>query len=240
MRARRFTVLLVVVAIVACAPQGSHQSTEIAAMSDRWVEAFNAGDAGAVAAFYTEDCRLLPPNAEMAQGRAAAEVAFGEMVNDGLMVGLDTVEAVAAGDIGHRLGTYWLQTPDGTVVDQGKFIETWKKEGGEWKIANDIWNSDWAPGANLTTVLITLDVKDAAHWIGAFQGPDSRKELFAKHGVANVRVFQNPEKVKSVALLVDAADLDAFQAFVASPESTTAKAEDGVIEASLRILEEVN
>ncbi len=239
MRARSFAVLLVVVAVAACAPQGSHQSTEIAAMSDRWEEALNAGDAGALAALYTEDCRLLPPNAKLAQGRASAEAAFGEMIESGLTGGLETVEAVAAGDVGYNLGTYWLQTPDGTVVDRGKFIEVWRQVGGEWKIASDIWNSDWAPGANLTTVLITHEVKDAAHWLAAFQGPDNRKEYFARYGVANVRVFQNPDNPNSTALLVDVADMEAFQAFVNSPEAGASKAEDGVIDATLRSLVEV-
>ena len=44
---------------------------------------------------------------------------------------------------------------------------------------------------------------------------------------------------RSAAPTLDATDLEAFQVFVASPESTTAKAEDGVIEASLRMLAEV-
>ena len=240
MKARSFAVLLVVVAVAACSPQGSDQSAELGAMAGSWWEALNAGDLDGLASLYTADCTVMPPNAEIVNGSAGAKAAFAEMIDDGLTGGLDTIAVAASGGIGYHTATYWLQTPDGTVIDRGKFIETWRKEGGEWKIANDIWNSDWAPGASLTTVLITLDVEDAAHWIGAFQGPGSRKELFAKNGVANVRVFQNPDKVKSVALLVDATDLEAFQAFVASPESTTAKAEDGVIEASLRMLAEVN
>ena len=118
-------------------------------------------------------------------------------------------------------------------------MEGWQKVDGEWKIIHDIWNSDWDQFASATTVTITHDVKDANHWLAAWQGENSRKGDFAQHGVANVRVFQNQEKQNQVSLVVDVADMEAFYAYLNSEEGAAAKAEDGVIDRGMRVYVEV-
>ena len=35
-----------------------------------------------------------------------------------------------------------MSGPDGELADRGKFIEIWRLVDGEWKITNDIFNSD--------------------------------------------------------------------------------------------------
>ena len=229
--------LVLMIAVTACAPQD--QSAELAALTNGWEDALNAGDIDGLAALYADDCVLMPPNSELAKGQAAARVSFGEMIDAGLSGGLDSITVAAAGDIGFHTGTYWLQTADGTVVDRGKYTETWRKVGGGWKIANDIWNSDLAPGAGATTIAITHDVKDADHWLAAWQGENSRHNDFAQHGVANVRVFQNSEMQNQVGLVIDVADMEAFHAFLNSEEGANARAEDGVKDKGMRMYLEV-
>ena len=230
-------VIVLALSVVACAPQD--QSAELAVSAAGWENALNAGDIDGIVALYTEDCVLMPPNAEMAKGHAGARASFVGMVDAGLMGNIDTVTVAAAGDIGHRTGTYSLQTADGTVVDQGKYTDTWRKVGGEWKMASDIWNSDWAPFAGATTVAITHDVKDGDHWLAAWMGENSRHEMFSEHGVANVRVFQNPDTPTQIGLLVDLTDMEAFQSFLNSEQGVAAKAEDGVIDKGMRMYMEV-
>jgi ketosteroid isomerase-like protein len=231
--------LVLAAVAMACAPQAADQSAELAALADDWEVALNAGDLDGIVTLYTEDCVLMPPNAEMATGHAAARTSFGGMIDAGLSGDLNTVSVAAAGDIGYRTGTYSLQTADGTVVDRGKYTDTWRKVGGEWKITSDIWNSDLAPFAGATTIVINHDVKDADHWLAAWTGEDSRHDMFAEHGVANVRVFQNPDKSNQIGLLVDVADMEAFHAFLNSEEGAKAKAEDGVIDKGMRTYVEV-
>jgi ketosteroid isomerase-like protein len=232
-------VLALMVAVTACAPQAADQSSELAALTDNWEEALNSGDIDGLAELYAEDCVLMPPNAELATGQAAARGAFGEMIAAGQTGELDTIKAVAAGGVGYHAGTYWLKDASGTLIDRGKFIEGWQKVDGEWKIIHDIWNSDWAQFASATTVAITHNVKDANHWLAAWQGEDSRHEMFAQHGVANVRVFQNSNQPNQVGLLVDVADMAAFEAMLNSDEGAAAKAEDGVIDRGMRVYMEV-
>ena len=152
---------------------------------------------------------------------------------------LDTFKVKAAGDVGYHAGTYWIRDASGTVIDRGKFMEGWQKVDGEWKIVHDIWNSDWDQFASATMIAITHDVKDGDHWLAAWQGEESRRDLFAQHGVANVRVFQNPEKPNQTGLLIDVMDMAALEALLNSDEGAAAKAEDGVIDKGMRMYMEV-
>jgi ketosteroid isomerase-like protein len=163
-------VLVLLMLGAACAPQNADQSAELSAQTARWTDALNSGNLEGLAAIYSADCVLMPPNAEMVKGQDGAKAVFGEMIDAGLTGGLDTIAAVAAGNVGYHTGTYWLQTQDGTIVDRGKYSEAWRKIDGEWKIVNDIWNSDWPADTSATTLVFTHKVRDADHWIAAFQG----------------------------------------------------------------------
>jgi ketosteroid isomerase-like protein len=228
------------VVAVACAPPAAQESPEIAANAEAWEQNLNAGDLDSLVAMYAEDARLLPPNAEMAQGLDAVRAAFGSMIDAGLTGSLQTTEAMVAGDIGYRIGTFSLQAPDGSTVDRGKYIETWRQVGGEWKISADIWNSDLpVAGAAGMTIAITHEVGDPEKWLAAWQGPESRHALFAEHGAPHVRVFQGTENPNLTGLLVDVADVEAFHAMLQSPEGQAAAAEDTVDFSTLESLSEV-
>jgi ketosteroid isomerase-like protein len=235
MKRSNLSLTLLVVALGACAPTGSQESAELAAAAEVWAEAFNAGDIEAVAAMYTEDTRILPPNGEMALGRDVVRATFGGMADAGIKGELQPVEAMVAGDMGYRVGTYSLTGPDGSPIDSGKFIEIWKLVNGEWLITNDIWNSD-SPQPNM---LITHQVADASRWLAAWRGPESRRGMFAEHGAPSVRVFQSVDAPNLTALLVGVTDMDAFQALLNSPEGAAAKAEDGVRDPTIRVFTEV-
>jgi ketosteroid isomerase-like protein/heme-degrading monooxygenase HmoA len=238
--ARVVGVLLMIVAVAACAPQAVDQSAELAAMNDSWATALNAGDIDGLTGLYTEDCVVMPPNTEMMSGQAAARAEFGEMIDAGITMEMGTIKTVAGGNVGFHVGTYSLMTPDGTVIDRGKFIEGWQKVAGQWQIANDIWNSDWAPNAMTTTMIFTHEVGDADVWLAAWSGKPGRKGDFAEHGVPSARVFQSMENPKLVGLLVEVADMDAFQAWLNSPEGDAAKAEDTVKNATIHVFSEVD
>lgn len=237
------TASLVIVGLAACAPapQASQDSPEIAAAAEAWLTALNAGDVEGVVATYWADARVLPPNAELAVGHDAVRAIFGGMIDAGLGGGIETIEIKAAGDIGYRVGTFTLTTADGTTVDQGKFIETWRLVDGEWKMSNDQFNSDLpAAGSSGTTLAITHEVEDADRWLAAWQGEGSRHELFAQHGAPHVRVFQSGDNPNHVGLLLDVEDMEALHSLLSSPEGEQAKAEDGVKDATMAVFAEVN
>jgi uncharacterized protein (TIGR02246 family) len=112
-----------------------------------WVAAVQRRDAHGIAEFYTQDGRFLCPNAPIAVGREAVAAMWSKLLglaNVALTFGPDLVEVAGSGDLAYDLGRYSLafDGPSGRVEDVGKYVVVWKKEGGAWKAAADILNSD--------------------------------------------------------------------------------------------------
>ena len=89
--------LLALLVVGGCAAPVAQESGEIAARSDDFEAAFNAGDIDTLAAMYTEDTRLMGPNAPAESGLDAVRAAFGAMIEAGLSIELESVAAMAAG-----------------------------------------------------------------------------------------------------------------------------------------------
>jgi uncharacterized protein (TIGR02246 family) len=120
----------------------------IAAANERFMAAFNGGDAAGVAALYTEDGRLLPPNADVMAGKKAIQAFWQGAMDMGITSALlKIVEVEGHGDTAIEVSQYTLGGAGGQVLDQGKYIVIWKREHGDWKLHRDIFNSSMpAPG----------------------------------------------------------------------------------------------
>lgn len=119
----------------------------IRAQVDRWLQLVKTKDAAGIAAFYTEDGAVMPPNAPIGKGRAAIEKTWASMMQTpgfDLIFAPDQIIVSSSGDMALDRGTYRLKiAPDGTqTTDTGKYVVVWRKVGGEWKAAADIFNSD--------------------------------------------------------------------------------------------------
>ncbi len=119
----------------------------IAQTNDQFVEAYNRGDIAAVAALYTEDAVLMPPNSPILRGRRAIQEFWEGARQMGLRdPTLRTVQLEEKGDTAYEVGEYTLQIemPGGEPLnDQGKYVVIWKQAAdGSRKLAVDIWNTD--------------------------------------------------------------------------------------------------
>lgn len=210
--------------------------------SAKWNALLNAGDVDGLVALYTEDARVMPPNGAMKVGHAAVREEFGAMVAAGMTGTLTSIESKAIGDIAYNVGTYELQIA-GETVDQGKWIETWERgDDGQWRISNDIWNSDnpaMAESTVTTHLLGTHRVNDAAKWLAAWRGEDGRRADFAANGAPHVHVMQSPDDPNFTGLFIGLEDPDAFEAWLNSDEGKAAAAEDTVDMSTLKLLVEV-
>ena len=149
-RSKTLAVLAVLsVSLAACAGGAASLSdADIAAIEEvsaSFAAAANADDWGGVAALYTEDAVLMPPNGPAVQGRADIEAfvaAFPPM--SGLT--LNEVLIDGRGDLAFVRGTYsMMMEMEGmpAVPETGKYIEIRRKqEDGSWLLAVDIFNSD--------------------------------------------------------------------------------------------------
>ena len=114
---------------------------------DRWLHLVEAKDAVAIAGLYAEDGAVMPPNAPIGKGRTAIQQTWASMMRTpgfGLTFVPEQIVVSSSGDMALDRGTYSLTiAPDGTAqTDTGKYVVVWRKIGGEWKAAADIFNSD--------------------------------------------------------------------------------------------------
>lgn len=106
-----------------------------------------AKDAASIAGLYTEDGALMPPNSPIGKGRSAIQQTWAAMMQTpgfDLTFVPEQIVVSTSGDIALDRGAYRLTiASDGTKqTDTGKYVVVWRKVGGEWKAAADIFNSD--------------------------------------------------------------------------------------------------
>lgn len=127
-------------------PPRSHIETAMTTFA----AAFNGGDGASVAALYTEDAVLLPPDGARVDGRDAVQ-AFWQGAIDGGVGGLilETIEVESHGNLAYEVGVFSFQVPGengASVTASGKYIVVWKRTGAHnWQLHRDIWNMDPAP-----------------------------------------------------------------------------------------------
>ena len=114
---------------------------------DRWLQLIKAKDATGIAALYAEDGAVMPPNAPIGKGRTGIQQTWASMMQTpgfDLAIVPEQIIVSSSGDMALDRGTYRLAiAPNGTAqTDTGKYVVVWRKIGGEWKAAADIFNSD--------------------------------------------------------------------------------------------------
>lgn len=150
----KFKVMSYVVAVslfclmfVSCYKVPKDVTSEIQDANQLFMTAVSNADAKALTAMYTADAKLLPANSEAIDGPEAIGGFWSATLGMGIKkVMFETVSAQQVGDMAVEEGKYALYVEGDHVVDQGKYMVTWKKEEGKWKVYRDIWNAN-APAA---------------------------------------------------------------------------------------------
>lgn len=91
---------------------------------------------------FTSDARVLPPNADAVIGRAAIAALNYEWVNFGIHEFTET-STFFYGNEEYLIdeGTYYLRYGEDNTIDNGKYINIWKKENNDWKLYSNTWNT---------------------------------------------------------------------------------------------------
>lgn len=116
----------------------------VEAVSGAFAAAMVAGDMDAVAAMYTEDAILCPPNQPMMQGRQRIR-AFLATFPKCTEMQLENLEIRGFGDMAYATGifTMTLEIPGtGSIQDTGKFLDVRRKGAdGVWRFVADMFNT---------------------------------------------------------------------------------------------------
>lgn len=163
---------LALLSLTACASDGSmpDQTTVANAQDDitqlhaAFMKAFNAKDASALAATYTDDAILMPPNMPEAKTAIAIETNAGQMFANspvtGILLNVADTEVTGSG-YAFCSGFYTLLGPNNSTLDRGKFLEVLKQTDKGWKIHRDSYNSDM-PAAGMAPAAGTAMAPAAA------------------------------------------------------------------------------
>jgi uncharacterized protein (TIGR02246 family) len=100
-------------------------------------------DSAAIVNMYTDDARILPPNADPVIGRPAIEA----LTSVYMAFGITEFREETTAFYGNQEmlvdeGTYFLAYDEGRQSETGKYLNIWRKERGEWKIHSNMWNTN--------------------------------------------------------------------------------------------------
>ncbi len=137
------TLLLGIATLMA---QGVTTDPALSKMAADFGNDVTAGNAAKVAMRYTADATFMPPNEPAVQGRSNIQAWFQKQMDGGeAALKLQPRESRISGDLAFEAGTYTLSMKPKSgqpMTDTGKYMIVMKKEGADWKISHDIFNSD--------------------------------------------------------------------------------------------------
>lgn len=124
----------------------------INAKNATWAGLTAAGHWDSIAHYYHAAAVALPPNMSAIRGREAVRAFFASvngMSSPPPTLGVRAESVWATGPVALELGRWTFTWPAGakrppgtTAADSGKYLVRWVKEGGDWLMVQDIWNSD--------------------------------------------------------------------------------------------------
>jgi uncharacterized protein (TIGR02246 family) len=121
----------------------------IRALDAHWSEVASNHDLDAVVALYATDGALVWPDAKASHGTAAIRRAWKAFITEtpdlGITFTAESITVSDSGDLAVDFGKVVL-----TMTGEGgkkmrmvaKYLVTWKKVRGEWKVQYDSWNSN--------------------------------------------------------------------------------------------------
>lgn len=156
--------MLVVVAVVAasCARTVNveQEATALLAVDDAWSQTAKAKDLDKFMSFTSPDTTLMLQGIPALKGDKAIRDAFTPLWKApgfDLSWKASRAEVSASGDLGYTVGSYSLTMNNAAGIpatEKGKFVTTWEKIDGTWRVLDDIVNSDAPPPISSAHVVV--------------------------------------------------------------------------------------
>ncbi len=117
----------------------------IEAKNAQFTQAHVDGDRALIDTMFTDDARVLPPNAAPVIGRAAIDQLTAEYLAYGISeFREETTDLYGTAELLIDQGNYIMVFGEDHTVEQGKYLNVWKFVDGDWKIYSNIWSANAA------------------------------------------------------------------------------------------------
>ena len=147
--------LIVAIGLASCGRAGAPAENKAVAdeVTAAWTNAFDSGNAAAIAALYAEDAHSMPPGTGPITGRSAIEAYWRQDVGSGgIVTRLIPVDSVALGDLLHVDGTYEvIAKNEEAPLAKGQYQQLWRRVDGNWRVQHEIWRLDPSLQRNMDT-----------------------------------------------------------------------------------------
>ncbi len=111
----------------------------------RFTNAHVIGDSVGMMDIFTDDARVLAPNADPVTGREAIEVMTSEYLKFGITEFREETTAFYGNeDLLIDQGNYVMVYGPEKTTEHGKYLNVWRQVNGEWKIYSNMWNTNAA------------------------------------------------------------------------------------------------
>ena len=120
---------------------------KIEELSQRWAAAESAKDLEGSIALLWDDAIMLPPNSDVVHGKESIRElyeALFELPFTSLTAEQTQITVGASGDIAWNWGLFTLtfEGEDGPITDVSKFLTTWEKRNGEWRVTANMFSTN--------------------------------------------------------------------------------------------------
>jgi uncharacterized protein (TIGR02246 family) len=117
----------------------SQRDPELASqLESQWTNAYNAGNASALAALYNNDAVLSTRPSGSIEGKEAIEFFWKDDFGTGKpTTKLALTDVYLAGDMAHLEGEY--EVKDKNNVTKGHYVQLWMQDGEAWRIHREVW-----------------------------------------------------------------------------------------------------
>jgi uncharacterized protein (TIGR02246 family) len=120
----------------------------VKAVTETWGATFARGDLVTISKLYTDDAKLLPPNATPVSGREAILAYFEKNLRPVMPASIKftSYEIYGADAAATSVSRMEMYDAKGRVIERGKQTIILLKQDGRWKIHRDMWSDDTPPG----------------------------------------------------------------------------------------------
>ncbi len=137
--------LVVMIALFGCQQESHFDVTAmkkiIEEKNNQFTKAHITGDSVFLVNIYTQDAKVFAPNSDVVIGRPAIAVLTSQYLNMDIKEFREETTAFYGNeDYLIDEGNYYFHYDN--TIEEGKYLNVWKKEDGDWKVYANIWNTN--------------------------------------------------------------------------------------------------